>query len=1441
MQLRVVMSAVVVALLTMKAVASTSAAAAPAGHHDRFPALNALFNNSFIPFPSITINASKTLQLTLSQVYCGDLYIDGLTTNASSEHYALDLHDASLECQGRWDYILDGVSYHPGTFRASVEDVHLLLKADGSTDAKYHLPTNFRAVCDFGSKVHTSFKGEVVAWILDLLRPVADFALQAALRDGLCAAATPVVTHAINNLTNLATAVLGPFLDDPAAPVTPTPAPTPAPAPGSVVNWAAVPILSEVLAIVNKLGPDALNLLVAILTQETGEFNDLPLGNITLRSGNGSLGAIANSTLELQSLSIGGLDTITSFDVLDPDRQHDNCTVDSKLGFKKLTLVVRAELKIWRGRGLGPAPPEGSAQGSLAEASDAPVATQVLDLSFNLTNATLAVDLWAPLRTSDVDGLPSLLLGQLTDPMCWLSKMDGLQILLLAPSAFGIEGPAIKQVALPPVPVSDLWAGLEDVIEHIEGAYYPSLLSGTVLPRLFNVPVAEILNILLYSAHDSAADACAANTAALRPPGYVDWSNASQGLGSLLRLLDVAFNGVLKAVGVDALIEKLVPGGRINAPGTLLAEDVNRPDYGAAKVNLSNLTVTGLASLSDIVFPRAVNDSTLNLEAKFCESAGDTLLSTTVGNSARKQTRDPLSLGFNTLLHFDPPTSVAATETTSPSLSVTNEFSLTFRFGDMDLVSNITALVNRTRLARQRLLDVSLGNLTRLVNETTHAIVLSGLNLSTSDFAVDVRCGQCDTPALQKLGPALAEPAARVQLTKLFNVAFSSLGPGIEAGLNKGLQNFLQYNDTPAAAPAPWVPDFFVVMSMGLGLLFLVFVFLVTTNIFCKRRRRSDSSSMDHGGHHKLRYKAGSEHHEHGRGHRKHHPHSIICSVPIVGGVLFLGLLAFTYADYVTANNLCGTEIAIRILAFADTSKVQYISLYNFTLENSVAEMWDGGVYALALAIACFSGVWPYLKLLLMFFSWTAPTRVLSVGARYKMLFIMDALGKWSLLDAFVLVLMLNIFKLPISLEGILGFPVLEIDVVAAPRIGIYLFMVATVSALICNHIELNAHRHLQFPERYRLLHEAGKSSDTTISKRREALCGQAYRCRRDRAESSNGASPSSPGGLGSRATTTGTVLNETLLPGGGGVSPAEYSLGTPSSPRRRRQTLVCRFWVRYFITTVIVLCIVGLLWGSFVDTFSFDMKGLASVALGGANKSSTPYSLISVGNISSLIKPENSPAEVVGYYFLQAAFYLFALGVPVLYLIVLLVLWTVPMTLRTQHTVFVISETLAAWSAVDVFILSIIVALLELPQYVSFIVGDKCDAIDVITEQFPWVVPDGDTHCFDVTTSLKSGCWILVNATVMYLTVSYSLTRVCDRAIEERSRFYHHLLTSPRSIDDYESQDSERSSDSDEEEDLDDTDRPFVNCDGSCSACLFKCFRRICFVKRRRPARFLP
>ena len=62
-------------------------------------------------------------------------------------------------------------------------------------------------------------------------------------------------------------------------------------------------------------------------------------------------------------------------------------------------------------------------------------------------------------------------------------------------------------------------------------------------------------------------------------------------------------------------------------------------------------------------------------------------------------------------------------------------------------------------------------------------------------------------------------------------------------------------------------------------------------------------------------------------------------------------------------------------------------------------------MYVLSILVAVLSGAWPYLKLLVMLLAWLLPPSVLSPARRESMLLAIDALGKWSLFDTFIMIL----------------------------------------------------------------------------------------------------------------------------------------------------------------------------------------------------------------------------------------------------------------------------------------------------------------------------------------------------------------------------------------------------------------------------------------------------
>ncbi len=173
-------------------------------------------------------------------------------------------------------------------------------------------------------------------------------------------------------------------------------------------------------------------------------------------------------------------------------------------------------------------------------------------------------------------------------------------------------------------------------------------------------------------------------------------------------------------------------------------------------------------------------------------------------------------------------------------------------------------------------------------------------------------------------------------------------------------------------------------------------------------------------------------------------------------GVLFtiLGnIVLFAYSNSQIGASVTG------LLTVTDT-KIDFGSFFDFTLTQTAADMWNAGVYALFFLIAAMSGGWPYLKLVLCLACWILPADDIPPNKRETILIWLDRLGKWSLIDAFVLVLMVVAFRFHLNLLS----EDVAFDVIVKAKMGFYAFTLGTMVSLALSHIILAFHRHVTTP-----------------------------------------------------------------------------------------------------------------------------------------------------------------------------------------------------------------------------------------------------------------------------------------------------------------------------------------------------------------------------------------
>jgi hypothetical protein len=432
--------------------------------------------------------------------------------------------------------------------------------------------------------------------------------------------------------------------------------------------------------------------------------------------------------------------------------------------------------------------------------------------------------------------------------------------------------------------------------------------------------------------------------------------------------------------------------------------------------------------------------------------------------------------------------------------------------------------------------------------------------------------------------------------------------------------------------------------------------------------------------------------------------------------------------------------------------------------------MWQAEVYFLAALIAFFSGAWPYIKLVLMLVGWFAPVKLLSVDRRESLLIILDALGKWSLIDFFVMVLFLCAFYIQLWIGNIM-----LVDVTVMPKWGFYSFLLATMISLGLGHVILACHRLIVEPKVLPI-------PDSLDPK--ESLSSIIYEFKMPKEDLSSSSSSSSSLSSGSisdsrdeadqqqqqqheRVSHGNKVNEDDIIP----LSHSSFSdnhnslhslqLKKPSFEEQQlllsqqpegndkereenegllsnqdEKILCIQFTLfgKIMVTVIILINTFFILAGTFLLTMGFEFRGLIGLML--KDNSDVDYSYVSIGDV--LPKHSGIPNDF-GVRWLQASYFLFGLAMPLGFMVSMLVLWLIPMTIGWQRTCFVLSEVLNAWSALDVFCIAMAASLLEIQQFAEFVVGDACDRLNVFLATYMDEILEGDDTCFDVVAYLKT------------------------------------------------------------------------------------------------------
>jgi len=420
-------------------------------------------------------------------------------------------------------------------------------------------------------------------------------------------------------------------------------------------------------------------------------------------------------------------------------------------------------------------------------------------------------------------------------------------------------------------------------------------------------------------------------------------------------------------------------------------------------------------------------------------------------------------------------------------------------------------------------------------------------------------------------------------------------------------------------------------------------------------------------------------------------------------------LILATFCFFASSN--AGTGVNIRMELAANNQPILNLPpVFEETLLVNVIDMMKAGSAALSIFILFFSGVWPYAKLIMMVCCWCLPAHKLTIPWRQFLLEFLDAFGKWSLVDSFMLVFFLVSFNTPLSCQNAL--PELanvckEADmdgsfrIYVQPTSGFYVYLLATMMSLVAGLWMSYCHRYAQQIGEFGPMqeYEEGKQSLSTL-----------------------------------------------LMPWG--------------------------TWSILFHKAVPGLCVVSFVlccFGIDMDAFQFQFLGITRLVLG-PEASLRSFSLASLAFAipESSIDPSNPAIN-----FIEVFFIVFSGCMVLAFLATLTILWMVPMTVKQHRLVLVVAQVLNSVCGLDVFVLTVVASVFQIRPYVQFILKQtKLTTLNPILEKYIPAIPyiaervDDSYSVYDLQSELKPGFTVLLLSCLISSVVGMAILRKCSKAL---------------------------------------------------------------------------
>jgi len=189
------------------------------------------------------------------------------------------------------------------------------------------------------------------------------------------------------------------------------------------------------------------------------------------------------------------------------------------------------------------------------------------------------------------------------------------------------------------------------------------------------------------------------------------------------------------------------------------------------------------------------------------------------------------------------------------------------------------------------------------------------------------------------------------------------------------------------------------------------------------------------------------------------------------------------------------------------------------------------------------------------------------------------------------------------------------------------------------------------------------------------------------------------------------------------------------------------------------ILILFGINFNGFTEAYAGTLTMIVQQNL-------TPRMYTLFGLTNTFVAPAPAAVTTPIIHAVMALYYIVGIALPVIHILFLAMVWFVPLPIASQGIAFAVTEIMAAWSSLEVFIISLLALVPSLNVVALLVTGNTCvNLVGLLGGQAP------QATCLTVTSTLNPGIFLSLVGAIFYVIAANIILRVGIYVIRFRVR----------------------------------------------------------------------